>query len=85
MINRGASSTTEAEWRNDKYRDMVLIPGMEWSVPSRRSPVCTVQRPAEPCPITDQTALIGTLLGDAMETQVGSIMPAFEFKTRPKY
>jgi hypothetical protein len=59
---------------------MVLLPGMEWSVPQPRPPVCL------PCPTTcpvqpslDQTRLLGTLLSDANDTQVGSMMPKFTY------
>ena len=78
-------SCLEKEWRRDKYKDLVLIPGLEWSVPLRRTPLCTVQRPVEPCPLTDQTSLIGTLLDSAMNTDVGSIMPSFEYNRKAKY
>lgn len=59
---------------------MVLLPGMEWSVPQPRPPVCL------PCPTScpvqpslDQTSLLGTLLSDANDTQVGSMMPKFTY------
>ena len=70
---------------NAAYHDsnsMVLIPGLQWSVPQPHPPVCT------PCtgqiaypvmPSQDQTALIGTLLEDAQNTQVGSLMPKFAY------
>ena len=55
-----------------------------WTVPETHPPLCT------PCgkkckvnPMTDQTALIGTLLDDARDTQVGSIMPKFVFQNLP--
>jgi hypothetical protein len=77
-IQKAQIESNEDQWRRAKNKDMILIPGMEWSVPQRRPPLCTVQH-CDPCPLTDQTALIGTLLDDADDTQVGSIMPRFEF------
>ena len=79
---QGEDGCLEKEWRRDKYKDLVLIPGLEWSVPVRRTPLCTVQRQTEPCPLTDQTSLIGTLLDDAMRTDIGSIMPAYSYETK---
>ena len=77
----------ETQWRKEKYKDLVLIPGLEWSVPIKRSPVCTVQEGCggRPQPVLDQTALIGTLLEDADMTDNGSIMPDFKCDARPKY
>jgi hypothetical protein len=58
-----------------------IIPGFEWAVPHPRPPICTPC--GTPCTVvgtTDQTSLIGTLLNDAADTQVGSLMPKFEYK-----
>jgi hypothetical protein len=59
--------------------DMVLLSGAEWSVPQERPPIC-YQPTCVTSPMMDQTALIGTLLGEANETQVGSILPKFSYK-----
>jgi hypothetical protein len=62
-------------------KDLVLNPEFKWSVPQTRPPVC-YGRQDEYNPQMTQTALIGTLLEDAKDTQVGSIMPKFKFTTR---
>ena len=59
--------------------DMVLIPGQEWSVPQKHPPSC-YGRDSAYNPMIEQTALIGTLLNDAKDTQIGSIMPKFTYK-----
>lgn len=71
----------------DKHKrtdnDMVLIKGLDWSVPQERPGVCrTNKRPADVASSTDQTSLIGTLLESAASTQVGSIMPEFNFEEK---
>jgi hypothetical protein len=59
-----------------------LIAGQEWSVPQKHPPVCV--RPLagmkDPSPLTEQTALIGTLLDDAKLTEVGSILPRATYR-----
>ena len=64
--------------RNQKFlgvdEDMVLDPSLKWSVPQRHPPVC-VGGSNRYQPVVEQTALIGTLLADAQETEVGSILP----------
>lgn len=66
--------------RNKKYmnadEDMVLFPEYKWSVPQAYPPVCMGGNAAFN-PSVSQTALIGTLLPDAKDTQVGSILPVF--------
>jgi hypothetical protein len=66
--------------RNKKYMNaddnMVLFPEYKWSVPERRPPVCS-GRTETVSPLMDQTALIGTLLPQAKDTKVGSILPVF--------
>jgi hypothetical protein len=59
--------------------DMVLLEGAEWSVPQERPPIC-YQPTCIVNPSQDQTALIGTILGEANETQIGSILPKFTYK-----
>lgn len=54
--------------------DMVLFPEFKWEVPMKAPPVC-VGRTGQVNPLMDQTSLIGTLLTDAEETNVGSILP----------
>lgn len=76
----------ETQWRKEKYKDLILLPGMEWSIPMKRPPICTVQGGcSEPKPVLDQTALIGTLLEDADMTDNGSIMPDFKCSAKTKY
>lgn len=56
-----------AYWNADK--DMVLFPEYKWMVPQKRAPVC-VQKSCSVNATQDQTALIGTLLTEAKNTQV---------------
>jgi hypothetical protein len=63
--------------------DMVLIPEFAWSVPQQHQPVCTSLGQAQLVQplMGNSKLLLGTPLGDAVsETQVGSIMPKFEYK-----
>lgn len=66
--------------RNKKFinadDNMVLFPEYKWSVPQQQPPVC-MGGSANFNPSVSQTALIGTLLPDARDTQVGSILPVF--------
>ncbi len=54
--------------------DMVLDPSLKWSVPQKHPPVCTGSK-NDYKPDVTQTSLIGTLLPDAQNTKVGSILP----------
>jgi hypothetical protein len=69
--------------RNRKFlgadEDMVLDPTLKWSVPQRHPPVCVGGKNSYQ-PVVDQTSLIGTLLDEAKNTEVGSILP----KTPPR-
>lgn len=62
--------------------DMVLRPEFSWAVPQKQPPVCTM--PGQPAPVqpvlVDSKLMLGTPLCEANQTQVGSIMPKFEFK-----
>lgn len=64
--------------RNKKYlgidEDMVLDSSLKWSVPQPHPPIC-VGPQGNYQPSLSQTALIGTLLEEAKDTQVGSILP----------
>jgi len=62
--------------------DMVLIPEFAWSVPQEFPPVCTTlgQPPLVQPVMNNSKLLLGTPLGDAKNTQIGSIMPKFEYK-----
>ncbi len=60
--------------------NMVLIKGLEWSVPQQRPGVCRMSKKQDYHYSTEQTSLIGTLLDEAENTKVGSIMPEFEYK-----
>ena len=59
--------------------DLKLLPGQEWSVPQKRTPVCTSQN----CEINNslsQSALIGTLLN---EVEFNSkILPSFSYEEK---
>lgn len=56
--------------------NMKLFPEFKWSVPEKRQPICYSKNNVYQ-PLSDQTALIGTLLSDARKTNVGSVMPLF--------
>ena len=61
---------------------MVLRPEYAWSVPQRRAPVCTIpgQPPIIQPLLSDSKLMLGTPLCEADQTQVGSIMPKFQYK-----
>jgi hypothetical protein len=60
--------------------NMVLYPEFKWAIPERRPPVCYGNK-NNYNPLMTQTALIGTPLNEAKDTEVGSIMPKFKFET----
>jgi hypothetical protein len=61
--------------------NMVLYKEFEWSVPQKRAPICTpVSGGCDVQMSNEQTSLIGTLLNQAENTQVGSILPKFTYK-----
>ena len=64
------------------YGQMALRPDMSWTVPQHPPPVCTTlgQRPLVQPVMTNSPLLLGTSLEDAEDTEVGSIMPKFEYK-----
>ena len=65
------------------YGHMVLIPEFAWSVPNERPQVCTTlgQKQLVQPVFTNSSLLLGTPVGEAaQDTQVGSIMPKFEYK-----
>jgi hypothetical protein len=52
------------------------MPAVSWSVPQKRPPPCIPQKKCPVCPVVDK----GTPV-DAIEwSQVGSILPKFEYK-----
>lgn len=63
--------------------DMVLRPEFAWSVPQPQPPVCNSlgRSPlVQPTMMSNSKLMLGTSLDDAEDTQVGSIMPKFEYK-----
>lgn len=66
------------------YDDMVLRHDQLWKMPERRPPVCKMdsKKKCSVNPVEVQSALIGTLLNDASDTSVGSILPKFHFKEK---
>jgi hypothetical protein len=72
---------------NDEKYDfdpMVLRYDQSWQMPYKKPPMCTMtsKQKCDINPVQTQTALIGTLLDDAKDTKVGSIMPDFKFAER---
>jgi hypothetical protein len=63
------------------HGDMVLRPEYAWSVPQQRPPVCTTfGQPSLVQPVmVSSSLLLGTPLEEAEKTQVGSIMPKFQY------
>ena len=77
IADRNKTQLKDTCVRNRTYlgldEDMVLDPSLRWSVPQRHPPVC-VGGKNDYQPTVDQTALIGTLLQDAKNTKVGSVV-----------
>lgn len=66
------------------YDDMILRHDQLWKMPERRPPVCNMnsKKKCNVNPVEVQSALIGTILNDASDTSVGSILPKFHFKEK---
>lgn len=66
------------------YDDMILRHDQLWKMPERRPPVCNMnsKKKCNVNPVEVQSALIGTLINDASDTSVGSILPKFHFKEK---
>lgn len=62
--------------------DMVLRDDVYWEYPNERMP-CPNQNCGDPTENFAQSSLIGTLLHKAEKTNVGTLMPSFEFKNLP--
>jgi penicillin-binding protein 1A len=78
LINqRNSQNLKDTCVRNKMYlgldQDMVLDPALKWKFPDKRPPVCIGGKNTYQ-PMTDQTALIGTLLKDASNTKVGDVV-----------
>lgn len=73
-------NTDELYAQCKRYDDLVLLPDQAWSVPQKRAPVCIPTERNNVSPSIDQTALIGTLLDDAKNTGVGSLIAAFKYE-----
>ena len=65
-------------------KDMRLLPDQRWNVPYKSPPVCWGNN-RQYRPLIDQTALIGTLLNEAADTRVGSILPDFSYRENSTY
>lgn len=76
--DRNTQLLKETCFRNKKFlgvdEDLVLRDDQAWSVPQRHPAVCQGNFNNYQ-PNVDQTALIGTLIKDSKETNVGSILP----------
>jgi hypothetical protein len=62
--------------------NMVLLPDQKWSVPQKHPEICRMNNEFNYQPSTEQTSLIGTLLDASMDTQIGSILPEFNFEEK---
>jgi hypothetical protein len=80
---RNLDELTYAGERSSRYWNAdnsgKLYPEFKWMIPQERPPTC-YSNTVYTSPLLSQTKLIGTLLEDANQTQVGSMMPKFEFK-----
>ena len=83
FVNRRNDDLQKCSKYLNADNNLVLYPEFKWDVPHKRPPVCYSHGHYNPR--ADQTALIGTLLNEAYETQVGSIMPTFTHKENVKY
>lgn len=63
-----------------KKDDMVLDRSNKWGVPEKRAPACYPLQKCNAGPVNSQTGLIGTPIGDAVNTEVGSMLPKFDYK-----
>jgi hypothetical protein len=64
------------------HGNMVLRPEFAWSVPQRQPPICNSlgRKPLTQPLLSNSKLLLGTELSESSNTQVGSIMPKFEYK-----
>ena len=74
ISSRGISRSTKFD-----EDDLVLSRKFNWSMPRKRPPVCVPNFPCPVLPQLSQTSLIGTLLTEARDTKVGSILPSFKY------
>ncbi len=56
---RKTKETAKEKWTQE---DLVLLPGMQWTLPQPHEPICRTEKRAVVEPVVDRTALIGTLL-----------------------
>jgi hypothetical protein len=77
--------------RNTKFSNaddsMKLFPEFKWSVPQERAPVCMVPKgstAATVSPLSEQTALIGTLLSERQDMMITNLPLASDQKTGPR-
>ena len=70
----GAKYQTGFQKESELVSDEAKAPPVNQVVPKNNCPPCRVN------PLIDQTSLIGTLLNDAKETQVGSILSKFNYQ-----
>ena len=76
---RSSSTSQYTNAQRNQLNHLVLREDQAWSVPQQRPPAC-YGATSQVSPLVGQTALIGTLLADASDTKVGSIMPKFIYK-----
>lgn len=64
-----------------KYDDMVLRHDQLWRMPEKKPPVCKKGN-CSVNPTQVQSSLIGTLISDSNDTEIGSILPDFQYKEK---
>lgn len=57
--SKQAKQAKKTKWTQE---DLVLLPGMQWTLPQPHEPICRTDKRAVVEPVVDRTSLIGTLL-----------------------
>jgi hypothetical protein len=66
------------------YDDMLLRDNQRWKIPQRYPSLCKrdSKKKCKVNPIEVQSTLLGTLIDNAKDTKIGSIMPQFSYKEK---
>ena len=76
-MNELSYACNRSQNKNQKYSDKL------WNVPRAPPPVCKMgSKKCTIVPMEAQDTLLGTLIEDAKDTKIGSIMPTFNYKEK---